>query len=465
MKKVKIILLCMLLIFSTTTAFAKSKVKNKPQKNADNKIEYLNLNWWNKFEDPLLTEYLLIAYRHNHDLKIASLKVQQGQQIVKQSLSQELPSIQFSGNFARTFRSSDTYFGDMFIPNYNQSNFLLPLTMNYELDLWGQNHLRTKSTKQKLEMLKQDERATYIGLTSALAANYYNLVKLNKLIEVQKELIDTQKTVLTMTEKKYKSGLCPITELIDEQKRLKYFEEDLNSLEEKQDVVKNQLSVYLAQKNSDNIQTIAYEDIKLIETPANIKSELIQNRPDMLKAEQNLKRVGIDVKVARRNFLPKIIIFGQIGFNAYQWKNIFSNPAFLSNAGVAPVFDLFSGGRKLAYLKFKKYELEEASQNYEKTILTSMQEINDSLVSAKTANKNYQNSTERLKLENEKFDLMDKKLNIGAASKLDRLKYQQIILMTEQEDISNKINCLLSAIELYKAVGGKNLYDIEPEYI
>ena len=61
MKKVKIILLCMLLIFSTTTAFAKSKVKNKPQKNADNKIEYLNLNWWNKFEDPLLTEYLLIA--------------------------------------------------------------------------------------------------------------------------------------------------------------------------------------------------------------------------------------------------------------------------------------------------------------------------------------------------------------------------------------------------------------------
>ena len=74
-----------------------------------------------------------------------------------------------------------------------------------------------------------------------------------------------------MTEKKYKSGLCPITELIDEQKRLKYFEEDLNSLEEKQDVVKNQLSVYLAQKNSDNIQTIAYEDIKLIETPANIK--------------------------------------------------------------------------------------------------------------------------------------------------------------------------------------------------
>lgn len=314
-------------------------------------------------------------------------------------------------------------------------------------------------------MLKQDERATYIGLTSALAANYYNLVKLNKLIEVQKELIDTQKTVLTMTEKKYKSGLCPITELIDEQKRLKYFEEDLNSLEEKQDVVKNQLSVYLAQKNSDNIQTIAYEDIKLIETPANIKSELIQNRPDMLKAEQNLKRVGIDVKIARRNFLPKIIIFGQIGFNAYQWKNIFSNPAFLSNAGVAPVFDLFSGGRKLAYLKFKKYELEEASQNYEKTILTSMQEINDSLVSAKTANKNYQNSMERLKLENEKFDLMDKKLNIGAASKLDRLKYQQIILMTQQEDISNKINCLLSAIELYKAVGGKNLYDIEPEYI
>lgn len=205
MKKVKIILLCMLLIFSTTTAFAKSKVKNKPQKNADNKIEYLNLNWWNKFEDPLLTEYLLIAYRHNHDLKIASLKVQQGQQIVKQSLSQELPSIQFSGNFARTFRSSDTYFGDMVIPNYNQSNFLLPLTMNYELDLWGQNHLQTKSTKQRLEMLKQDERATYIGLTSALAANYYNLVKLNKLIEIQKELIDSQKTVLTMTEKNIKA--------------------------------------------------------------------------------------------------------------------------------------------------------------------------------------------------------------------------------------------------------------------
>lgn len=465
MKKIKTVLLIMLAIALSVPAFAKEKTKTNPIKNADNRIEYLNITWWERFEDPILKDYLLEAYQTNHDLKIASLKVKEGQQVVKQSLSQELPSLQFAGNFDRTFRSSDTYFGDLVIPNYAQSNFLLPLTMNYELDLWGTNHIQTKSAKQKLEMLKQDERAVYISLSSALAATYYNLVKINKLIDIQKELINTQKTVLSMTEKKYKNGLCPVTDFMDEEKKLNYFQEELNGLEEKQDVLKNQLSVYLSRRDPESIKTIAYKDIQIPQTPQNINSQIIQNRPDMLKAEQNLKRVGFDVKAARRNFLPKFLIFGQVGFNAYEWGKIFSNPAMLSNAGVVPVLDLFSGGRKMAYFRFKKYEYQEAAQNYEKTILTSIQEVNDSLVSVKTSDKNYQNSAKRLKIENDKYELVNKKLNIGAASNLDKLKYQEVILMTQKEDISNKINCLITAIELYKAVGGKDLTIVKTEYI
>ena len=101
--------------------------------------------------------------------------------------------------------------------------------------------------------------------------------------------------------------------------------------------------------------------------------------------------------------MPKFILYGQAGFSAYNFTNIFGNHTFKSLAGVVPSFDLFTGGAKMARLRWTKLELEKAQQMYEKTVLTSIQEVNDSLNGKKTREKNYKESEKRYNLENEKY--------------------------------------------------------------
>ncbi len=455
MKILKILITLSLIIAAPLCTVAKTT----PVK-AD-KIEYMNLSWWEKFGDKNLDKNLEFAYENNKDLKIAAASTKQAQQVVKMAFADRLPQLSFDPSFGREFTSSDVRFGDILIPDYKQSRFLMPLTMTYEADIWGENYLKTKSVKQKLEMIKQDERASYIMITTALASNYFNLIKADKLIENQSALVSLQEEIVKLYAKKYDGGLCSINDVLAEKQLLTIFNEDLNNLREKQDVLENQLKVILGDRNVVNVERSSYNDIKMIEFPLDIKSEAIQNRPDLIKSEYYIKKIGIDVKVARRNFLPKFILFGQVGFNSYQTSNMFGSHTFLSNIGVMPSLDLFTGGRKMAMLRFKKYEYEKSLQMYEKTILTSLQEVNDALVSAKTARANLMSSKERYELQKEQFRLADRKLQIGSASNLEILKAKEALLISEKSNISNTVDAVISAINIYKSVGGVDYMQFE----
>ena len=462
MKKILAALITLLFvvpIFCNNEAIAKKAKKNQET----DRTQYLNLSWWEKYNDPLLTGYIQELYEKNHDLKIAAIKVKEGENIVKISLANELPQVTFDGKLGRIMKGSEQYFGDMMIPDYAQWNYLMPLTASYEIDIWGQNRLRTKSIEKQLEIIQQQERASYIALTSAFAADYFNLIKTDKLIELQKEIVDIQEVIAQKTQKKYDAGLCSINEVLNEQKFLTSQKEILNNLLHTQEVLTNQLRVYL----SDNDKTIARTDCDNIEIlqnlPESIESTVIEKRPDYVQAEDAIKRIGYDVKVARRDFLPKFLIYGQIGLNAYHWDSIFNRPAQLANAGIMPSFDLFSGGRKMAILKLRKNQYDEAMENYQKTILVSIKEVNDSSAEVKTNLKNYNQSVERLKLEDQKHQLMTHKNEIGAASNLEVLYSKEQELMTKSQEIANKVNYLVSTIGLYKAVGGQDLYAISTD--
>ncbi len=450
MKSLKIlIIICLTLI--QTPCFAKQKL---PAQN--NYIEYMNLKWWEKFNDANLNEYLTKVYNNNQDLKIASIKAQQSRQVMKQAFANQLPQVYFNGSLQREFTGSTQQFGDVIIPDYNQAHYMLPLTMSYELDIWGENYLKTKSLKKQIEMTKQDERASYISISSDFAANYYTLIGLDKLIENQKQLLELENNIVELEQKKYTSGLCPIAEVLSEKQTQTKMQERLNSLIERQDIVYNQLLTALGDRYNSNITRSNYNSISIIQTPDEISTEIIANRPDIQKAELYIQKTGIDIKVARRDFLPKFRIFGQIGFNAYDWCRIFAPHTFLSSAGIAPSIDLFTGGYKKAVLKYNKLEYEKALQIYEKNILTAIQELNDSMMSIKTSNSNYQKTLERYNLENEKLEIANNQFRIGGKSKLDNLKDNQVILIVEDDLVMNKINCIISSINLYKATGGKD---------
>lgn len=426
-------------------------------KNADNYlIGYLNLPFWQNFNDDVLIKNLTTVYQNNNDLKASSLKVQEAQRLVKISLANQLPYVGFDGYIGRIFHSSDEVFGKLTIPDYTETRFLLPLSYNYEIDIYGKNFLRTKAQKKRYEMIKQEEKSAYIYLTSAFATDYYNLIKADKLIALQKDLISTQKQVIGAVEKKYELGTANINNLIQEKKALTNYKEELDNLLEKQDVLKNQISVLLSDRSFAQIDRTSYDNIKAkIVVPETIQTDVILKRPDCVKSELNLEKIGIDVRVAKRELLPSFNIVGTLGFNAY---NLSSSDKFLANLALAPTWDLFTGGRKIQMLKLQKDEYEIAIQNYDKTILRSIQETNDALYTLKSTAKRHSIVEERLNLSEHEMTLEEQKIKVGVSDLLDVLYKKEVELIIQKQEVSLKINEIIAMINLYQALGGVDFF-------
>ena len=327
---------------------------------AEDADKYLNIPFWQKFNDDILVDNLLNVYHNNHDLKAIVLKTNEANRVVKMSFANELPHIGFEGYVGRIFKSSDELFGDVKIPNYAETHYYLPLTMNYEIDIWGKNHLITKSKKKQFEMLKQDERSAYIYITSAFAVDYFNLIRYDKLIDYQKQLIDLQEQAINSYKIRYEYGTAAIDEIDEAQKALTYMKEDLAKFFEKQDILKNQISALLGDRAFEEIERNDYDSLNIsFKTPDSIDFNMLDKRPDRIKSELELEKIGIDVKVAKRDLLPKFIITGNVGFNMY---NLHSSHKFLADLGIVPSWDLFMGGRKLQLLKLQKDKYEIAVQ-------------------------------------------------------------------------------------------------------
>lgn len=428
-----------------------------------NNPEYLNLEWWGRFNDENLTRNLLTVYENNYDLKNAALKVQENEKLVSMQFANELPQLTFSGNLNRNLQAPRQQFGSLQIPKYSQYNYYLPLTMGYEVDIWGKNRLKTKSMKEQLEIVKQAQRATYISLTSDFAAEYFNLIKADKLLDIQNELIKTQENIVSMVSEKYETGLCSINELLAEEKFLTSLKEERNKHKLTKEVLEESLKVYLVNFDGE-IERNSYENVVLVENiPQEYRSAIIENRPDFKQEEANIRRIGFDVRVAKREFLPNFTIFGQIGLNAYHLGSLFNSPSQFLNLGVLPTMDLFSGGRKIAFLKMKKFQYEAALNDYQKTILESIKEINSGLVDYKAAIENYSESVTRLNTQTRIYGLAKDKNEIGASGNLEVMYAKEAYLMTEKEEVSNKINSIISTISLYKATGGVDLYKLNED--
>lgn len=452
----KIITFTLILICVATTP---TLAKNSTSNSSADKMTYMNMPFWKHFNDDTLIENLTKVYNDNHDLKATASKVEEVKRLVKISFSNELPHIGFNGYVGYTFASSDEVFGNIVIPNYNEARFLLPLSFSYEVDIWGKNHLKTKSRKKSYEMIQQDERSVYIALSSIFAQTYFNLIKADKLIDYQKEMIAVQKQVVDAVKKKNELGTADIENLIAEEKCLTYMEEELQNLQEKQDVLQNQLSVMIADRAFSKINRSSYDKLNAkVVIPEKIDFGILDKRPDRIRAELNLQKIGYDVKVARREFLPTFTITGNLGFNFY---NISSTHNFLANLGVAPNWDLFDGGRKVAILKLQKAKYEGAFQDYETSILKSIQETNDSLYNLKSIHSKTNISQKRTTCDIVEYKLTQVREEIGTADKLDLLMRKKLLINSKKQEAALKMNELIASIQLYQALGGVDYFTEE----
>ena len=415
----------------------------------------LNVEFFSRFNDDFLSQYVNEAIDNNHSAKQATIRVEEYRQGVKLQFANELPSFSVSANYLGIHSPK-------FNPNLSVSKnaFVLPFIANYEADFLLKNRDKTKSVKKTYEMSKFEEQSVYLALLTDVAAVYTNILEYDKLIEEQEKIVENYNQILNDDNKKLARGVINATELNNSKANIEQANITLENLIKQREVLLMQFAVLLGRSvnaetiNSDiprgNIDNFEYNAV----IPSEIESDVIFSRPDVKRAEMALEKAKIDIRVARKEFLPTFNITGIWAFNNIAPGSFFSWESSLAALLAGATQDIFTGGRKIANLKFKKAKYEELFEQYRQADLVAVKEVNTSLCIIKHDTEIENGVNEKLNLEAKNLDNANKMLNRGVISKTQHINSENMYINKDMDLTRAKTRRLVNYYTLYKTVGG-----------
>ena len=413
----------------------------------------LNIEFFNRFNDIYLYNYVNEALENNHSARQATIRVEEYRQNVKSQFANELPSFSVSADYLGIHSPK-------FNPNLSVSKnaFVLPFIANYEADFLLKSRDKTHSVKKTYEMSKYDEQSAYLALLSDVATVYTNILEYDKLIELQEKIVNNYNKILNNDNKKLSRGVINTTELNNSKTNVETSKITLENLIKQRETLLMQFAVLLGRgAGSDkNIERRTLDDFEYNAViPAEIESDVIFSRPDVKRAEASLEKVKIDIRVARKEFLPRFNITGIWAFNTIAPGSFFSWESSLAALLAGATQDIFTGGRKVANLKLQKAKYEELFEQYKQTDLEAVKEVNTSLCIIKHDTEIENKSKEKLNLETKNLNSANKMLNRGVISKSEYLNSENQYINKDMDLTKAKTRKLVNYYTLYKTTGGK----------
>lgn len=411
----------------------------------------LNPEFFSRFNDECLYYYINEAIENNPDAKQASFRVEQYRQQVKYSFSKELPRFSVAANYLGIKVPQLDNF------QLKKNAFILPFMANYEADFLFKNRDKTKSEKKSYEASQFEEKAVYISLLSDVATVYTNILEYDELLALSQEKVDIYEAILKRDTKKFARGTISTSQLNTSAKNLETAKNELENFQKQQEVLLMQLAV-LTGKSADctsDLKRGKFETFEYQNTiPDEVKSDVIFSRPDVMQAEKMLEKAKIDVRVARKEFLPTFNITGLWVFNTIAPGSFFSWESSLAAIIAGASQDIFTGGRKIANLKIQKARFEELFEKYRQTNLEAVKEVNTALCFVKHDSEVDKNTLSKVQYEYKNLENSRKKYERGTISAPEYLNELSGFIEVQKEAIQTKNQRLVNYFTLYKATGG-----------
>ena len=434
----KKLLLIFTLLFFAQTSFAVE-------------LQELNIDFFNRFNDENLNCYIQETLKNNHELKKAEHVVEQYRQQTKYSLGRELPSFSVSANYLGIKVPQLDNF------QLKDNAFILPFIARYEADFLLKNRDKTRAVKKSYEAAKYNEKAIYLALLSDVATVYTNILQYDDLIQKQSEILNIQEEILNHNKKMFARGVISTTEINNAQKNIENAKNSLEKLKREREILVMQLAV-LTGNSPSNINCMKFGSLSNFEysakIPTEISSDVIFSRPDVKMAEANLEKAKIDVRVAKKEFFPTFNIVGVWAFNTIAPGSFFSWESSLAAILAGATQDIFKGGMKVANLRIQKAKYEELFEEYNRTNLEAVKEVNTSLCIIKHDKQIEENTISELNYETGNFKNTQNKFNRGVISEPEYLVGKNKLINSEINYTQSKTQRIVNYFTLYKAVGG-----------
>jgi multidrug efflux system outer membrane protein len=332
--------------------------------------------------------------------------------------------------------------------------FVLAFTLSYELDIWGRIRRATEAARAELLGQEDAQRAVILTLVSSVASTYIELLELDKRLKIAKQTLNSYEESLKLIRLRFIGGVTSELEVKQAESQVESAAAAIPGLETQIALAENLLSVLLGQNPGTINRGKSIDQLVFPSIPFEQPSDLIDQRPDVLEAEQQLVAANARIGQAEAEYLPKINLGALLGFENPELDNFFNHASLFYKFGGLFAQPIFEGGRIINTVRAAKSGKEQAIYNYEQAILNAFKEVNDALVAHKNSGTELEVQTRQVKILKQYLHFAELRYNEGLVEYLNVLDAQRQLFEVQIAQAQTQGKHFLTLVNLYKALGG-----------
>ncbi len=410
-----------------------------------------NMLWWDLLKDQELQKLIQTALEENKDLKRAAAAVEEFQARLFISRNDFAPQFSVSAN-APSFGRRSIFL----VPGFpNPFNYYLQGNLSWELDIWGRIRRSNEAARGELLSREENRRAIVLQLVSGVAEAYFDLLQFDMQLDIARRTLKSWEESVRIAQARLRQGM--ISKLDADQFEAERANAAARAAEfERQKVQKeNQLSVLLGRNPGEISRGRSLtEQITPPDVPPGLPSELLQRRPDILQAEQDLAAATARIGMAKADRFPKLSITGILGVASPQLSRLVANETAFGVAGPSLAGPLFNAQILGFQQRATEAQARQALAQYEQAVLVAFKEVEDALVAVRTVRDQRGAQLQQVEALRSALNLANLRYKGGLANYLDVLIAQRNLFEAELALMGTHRLHLVSIVQLYKALGG-----------
>ena len=413
-----------------------------------------NTPWWELLNDPALQELIGAALAANKDLAIATERIAETRARLGFVKADFYPTVDLElkgGVIDPSAEVTELTGGDADKVDF----YALAGTVSWEIDLFGRVRRATEAQRALLMAAEETHRAVVISLVAEVARVYVELRDADRRLEIARRTLESRAEYVRMAKLRFEGGVTSEVDWRQAEAELHRTESFVQQFELAARQKENELSVLLGHNPGPVARGTAVQRTPVPpQIPAGLPSALLDRRPDILAAEQQLVAANANIGEAKALLFPRIALTGDYGVQSLDSGTLFTNGAKSFSLLAGLVQPIFNAGRNRRRVEVTESVMRQTLYSYEKTILNAFREVEDALVGYNKLGEQRASQGARAEAERRVLELAEVRYRGGVADYLEVLDAQRSLFSSELDEVQAITGQLVSLIRLYKALGG-----------
>jgi multidrug efflux system outer membrane protein len=411
------------------------------------------LDWWHRFKSRELTSLVEQAITANFDIAVAIAQIVQADAQVRIAGAPLLPTLDYNASDTASKASEQLRGGGGGSPFSRL--YATSLSASYVIDFWGKNRAALNAAAETAAASRYNREVVTLTAVTTVADTYFQILAAQDRLRIARRNLADSSRILFLIKQQFEAGTSSDLNVAQQESLVETVRATIPPLEETRRQNIAALAVLVGKPPERfNARGGSMTAIAVPRVTPGLPSELINRRPDVRQAEQQLKSASYSVESARAAFFPTIQLTGQLGFESSALRALFGPGAWFYTAAASLTQPLFDGGVLLGQFELQKGLQAQFLQAYRKSVLSAFSNVEQALIAVEQTTIQERIQQNVVKASRRAFTLSEQQMNSGTVNMVTLLQVEQTLFTAEDQLAQVQLARLLAVVSLFQALGG-----------